>query len=173
VALPLSIAHLLPAESQRVHPAAETAGEDPCEENSALDLRGIRVLVVDDEPDARETMRQILEHCNAEVETAASAAEAIGRLEKWRPDVLLSDIGMPGEDGYELVRRVRELPAERVGQTPAAALTAFARVEDRRRALRAGFQMHRAKPVDIQELATVVVSLARGIRPADPPPPPE
>ncbi len=173
VALPLSIAHLTPAEAQRVHPAAETVGEDPCEENSALDLRGIRVLVVDDEPDARETMRQILEHCNAEVETAGSAAEAIHRLEKWRPDVLLSDIGMPGEDGYELVRRVRELPAERGGRTPAAALTAFARVEDRRRALRAGFQMHLAKPVDIQELATVVVSLARGIRPADPPPPPE
>jgi CheY-like chemotaxis protein len=118
-------------------------------------------------------MRQILEHCNAEVETASSAAEAISRLEKWRPDVLLSDIGMPGEDGYELVRRVRELPAERGGKTPAAALTAFARVEDRRRALRAGFQMHLAKPVDIQELATVVASLARGIRPADPPPPPE
>jgi PAS domain S-box-containing protein len=172
VALPLSIAHLTPAESQRVHPAAEISGENPCEENSALDLRGIRVLVVDDEPDARETMRQILEHCNAEVQTASSAAEAISRLEKWRPDVLLSDIGMPGEDGYELVRRVRELPAERGGQTPAAALTAFARVEDRRRALRAGFQMHLAKPVDIQELATVVASLARGIRPADPPPPP-
>jgi PAS domain S-box-containing protein len=172
VALPLSIAHLTPAESQRVHPAAETAGDDPCEENSALDLKGIRVLVVDDEQDARETMRQILEHCNAEVETAGSAAEAISCLERWRPDVLLSDIGMPGEDGYELIRRVRELPAERGGQTPAAALTAFARVEDRRRALRAGFQMHLAKPVDIQELATVVASLARGIRPADPPPPP-
>jgi hypothetical protein len=84
-------------------------------------------------------------------------------LESWRPDVLLSDIGMPGEDGYELIRRVRELPPDRGGRTPAAALTAFARGEDRRRALRAGFQMHLAKPVEIQELAAVVASLARGM----------
>jgi CheY-like chemotaxis protein len=97
------------------------------------------------------------------VETVASAAEAVKRVESWRPDVLLSDIGMPGEDGYELIRRVRELPADRGGRTPAAALTAFARGEDRRRALRAGFQMHLAKPVEIQELATVVASLARGM----------
>jgi PAS domain S-box-containing protein len=164
VALPLSIAHLTPDEGQRrVHPAAEADDGDPCSEDSSLDLRGIRVLVVDDEPDARETLRQILEHCNAEVETVASAAEAISKLEAWRPDVLLSDIGMPGEDGYELIRRVRELPPDRGGRTPAAALTAFARGEDRRRALRAGFQMHLAKPVEIQELATVVASLARGM----------
>ncbi len=163
VALPLSIAHLTPAEGLRVHPVAEVDDGDPCAEDSSLDLRGIRVLVVDDEPDARETLRQILEHCNAEVETVASAAEAVKRVESWRPDVLLSDIGMPGEDGYELIRRVRELPPERGGRTPAAALTAFARGEDRRRALRAGFQMHLAKPVEIQELATVVASLARGM----------
>jgi PAS domain S-box-containing protein len=163
VALPLSIAHLTPAEGQRIHPVAEVDDGDPCSEDSNLDLRGIRILVVDDEPDARETLRQILEHCNGEVETADSAAEAIRKLEAWRPDVLLSDIGMPGEDGYELIRRVRELPPERGGRTPAAALTAFARGEDRRRALRAGFQMHLAKPVEIQELATVVASLARGM----------
>jgi PAS domain S-box-containing protein len=172
VALPLSIAHLPPAETARVHPRAEPVEGDPCRDDPSLDLRGIRVLVVDDEPDARETLRQILEHCNAEVRTASSAAEAIPQLEGWQPDVLLSDIGMPGEDGYQLIRRVRELPAERGGRTPAAALTAFARGEDRRRALRAGFQMHLAKPVDIQELATVVASLARGIRPTDPPSPP-
>ncbi|HEX4494859.1 MAG TPA: ATP-binding protein, partial [Thermoanaerobaculia bacterium] len=153
VALPLSIAHLTPAEGLRVHPVAEVEDGDPCAEDSNLDLKGIRVLVVDDEPDARETLRQILEHCNAEVETVSSAAEAVKRVESWRPDVLLSDIGMPGEDGYELIRRVRELPPDRGGRTPAAALTAFARGEDRRRALRAGFQMHLAKPVEIQELA--------------------
>jgi PAS domain S-box-containing protein len=163
VALPLSIAHLTPAEGERIHPVAEIDDKDPCSEDSNLDLRGIRILVVDDEPDARETLRQILEHCNGEVETADSAAEAIRKLEAWRPDVLLSDIGMPGEDGYELIRRVRELPPERGGRTPSAALTAFARGEDRRRALRAGFQMHLAKPVEIQELATVVASLARGM----------
>jgi CheY-like chemotaxis protein len=136
---------------------------DPCKEDPALDLRGIRVLVVDDEPDARETLQQILEHCNAEARTAGSAAEALRALEDWRPDVLLSDIGMPGEDGYELIQRVRSLPSERGGRTPAAALTAFARGEDRRRALRAGFQLHVAKPVDMRELATVVASLARGV----------
>jgi PAS domain S-box-containing protein len=163
VALPLSIAHLTPAEGLRVHPVAEVEDGDPCAEDSNLDLKGIRVLVVDDEPDARETLRQILEHCNAEVETVSSAAEAVKRVESWRPDVLLSDIGMPGEDGYELIRRVRELPPDRGGRTPAAALTAFARGEDRRRALRAGFQMHLAKPVEIQELATVVASLAHGL----------
>jgi PAS domain S-box-containing protein len=164
VALPLSVAHLTPEEATRVHPRTEELGPaDPCRDDPALDLKGIRVLVVDDEPDARETLQQILEHCNAEVRTVGSAAEAMKLLESWRPDVLLSDIGMPGEDGYDLIRRVRELPAERGGRTPAAALTAFARGEDRRRALRAGFQMHVAKPVDLQELATVVASLARGV----------
>jgi PAS domain S-box-containing protein len=178
VALPLSVAHLTPGEGARIHPRTEElAPADPCRDDPALDLRGIRVLVVDDEPDARETLQQILEHCNAEVRTVGSAAEAMKALESWRPDVLLSDIGMPGEDGYDLIRRVRELPAERGGRTPAAALTAFARGEDRRRALRAGFQMHVAKPVDLQELATVVASLARGVgstvlTPPDPPSPP-
>jgi PAS domain S-box-containing protein len=174
VALPLSVAHLTPDEAVRVHPRAEElAPADPCRDDPALDLRGIRVLVVDDEPDARETLQQILEHCNAEVRTVGSAAEAMKVLESWRPDVLLSDIGMPVEDGYDLIRRVRELPAERGGRTPAAALTAFARGEDRRRALRAGFQMHVAKPVDLQELATVVASLARGVgRGSTPPGPP-
>ena len=173
VALPLSVAHLTPGEGVRIHPRTdELAQADPCRDDPALDLKGIRVLVVDDEPDARETLQQILEHCNAEVRTVSSAAEAMKLLESWRPDVLLSDIGMPGEDGYDLIRRVRQLPAERGGRTPAAALTAFARGEDRRRALRAGFQMHVAKPVDLQELATVVASLARPLTPPDPPSPP-
>ena len=163
VALPVSVAQMTPAEGLRVHPRAESSPEDPCRTHPELDLKGIRVLVVDDEPDARETLREILEHCNAEVLTAGSAAEALEILPRWRPDVLLSDIGMPGEDGYELVRRVRTLSAEQGGRTPAAALTAFARGEDRRAALRAGFQMHVAKPVEIEELASVVASLARGV----------
>ncbi len=179
VELPMSVAHLTPTEGLRVHPRAEVGGGDPCRDDPSLDLRGIRILVVDDEPDARETLQQILEHCHGKVVAVGSAAEALRSLEAWRPDVLLSDIGMPGEDGYELIRKVRALPPERGGRTPAAALTAFARGEDRRRALRAGFQMHVAKPVDLQELATVVVSLARGIgerqlplTPPDPPSPP-
>jgi CheY-like chemotaxis protein len=95
--------------------------------------------------------------------TVSSAAEALKALESWRPDVLLSDIGMPGEDGYGLIRRVRALPSERGGRTPAAALTAFARGEDRRHALNAGFQMHVAKPVEVNDLAAVVASLAKGL----------
>lgn len=162
VLLPLSIAHVKPADPSRVHPRAEVQMGDPCKDDPALDLKGIRVLVVDDEPDARETLQQILEHCNAEVLTASSAREALEALPRWRPDILISDIGMPGEDGYELIRRVRELPAESGGRTPAAALTAFARGEDRRRALLAGFQMHIAKPVEVKELAAVVANLVRG-----------
>jgi signal transduction histidine kinase/CheY-like chemotaxis protein len=161
VLLPLSIVHMTSADGQRVHPRAEADGPD-CEDDATLNLKGIRVLVVDDEPDARETMQQILEHCDAEVRTAASAAEGLQALQEWQPHVLLSDIGMPGEDGYGLIRQVRALPPERGGRTPAAALTAFARGEDRRRALMAGFQMHVAKPVEVNELAAVVASLAKG-----------
>jgi PAS domain S-box-containing protein len=162
VLLPVSVAHLTPMDGTRVHPTAEATDASACQEDPTLNLKGIRVLVVDDEPDARETLQQILEHCDAEVRTAGSAAEALAVLETWQPHVLLSDIGMPGEDGYSLMRRVRELPPERGGRTPAAALTAFARGEDRRRALLAGFQMHVAKPVEVQELAAVVANLARG-----------
>jgi PAS domain S-box-containing protein len=165
VLLPVSIAHLAPADRRRVHPQAALGPSDPCRDDPALDLRGIRVLVVDDEPDARETVQQILEHCNAEVATAGSAREALDLLPRWRPHVLLSDIGMAGEDGYDLIRQVRALPVESGGRTPAAALTAFARAEDRLRTLRAGFQIHVSKPVDIRELATVVASLARGASP--------
>jgi len=162
VMLPVSVAHMTPSEGVRIHPRAEPEPKDPCQTDPELNLKGIRVLVVDDEADARETLREILEHCNAEVLTAASAEEALDVLPRWRPDVLLSDIGMPDEDGYQLIRRVRALPAEDGGHIPAAALTAFARGEDRRRALRAGFQMHVSKPVEVQELAAVVASLARG-----------
>jgi PAS domain S-box-containing protein len=162
VRLPVSIAHLTPDDGQRVHPRADSSG-DPRQDDGFLNLRGIRVLVVDDEPDARETLEQILEHCGAEVITVSSAAEALKALESWRPDVLLSDIGMPGEDGYGLIRRVRALPTERGGRTPAAALTAFARGEDRRRALNAGFQIHVSKPVEVNDLAAVVASLAKGL----------
>ncbi|HEV2854668.1 MAG TPA: ATP-binding protein [Thermoanaerobaculia bacterium] len=163
VLLPVSVAHLAAGDGPRIHPTAEPAdGAAACQEDPALNLRSIRVLVVDDDPDARETLQQILEHCDAEVLTVGSAAEALAAVQSWGPHVLLSDIGMPGEDGYSLIRRLRELPPERGGRTPAAALTAFARSEDRRRALVAGFQMHVAKPVEIRELAAVVASLARG-----------
>lgn len=139
-----------------VHPSAEgtTVSED-CER-----LDGVKILVVDDEPDARELIQRVLEDCGAEVRLAASADSALTTYHEWRPDVLLTDIGMPHEDGYSLIQRVRSLTAEDGGNVPAAALTAFARPEDRKRALRAGFQIHLAKPIDPTELVTVAASLA-------------
>ncbi|HEX7686262.1 MAG TPA: ATP-binding protein, partial [Burkholderiaceae bacterium] len=113
-----------------------------------VDLRGVRALVVDDDRDARELIAQLLLECGAEVVQAAGADEALAEFDRSPPDVLLSDIGMPGRDGYELIRAVRARGEARGGQIAAVALTAFARPEDRTRALLAGFQSHVAKPVD-------------------------
>lgn len=124
-------------------------------------LEGTRVLVVDDEPDAREVTRRLLAGFGAMVRTASSAAEAFTELPGFRPEVLVCDIGMPGEDGLALIRRIRSLPASSGGETPAVALTAYARTEDRVASLNAGFQMHAAKPVNAAELITIVRSLAR------------
>ena len=136
-------------------PAAATAGI------GSPVLQGIRVLVVEDEHDTREVMTFILQQCGAEVRSAASAGEAFDILRTdWAPHVLVSDIEMPGEDGYALIRRVRALEAERGGRIPAAALTAYARSEDRMRALSAGFQVHVPKPVEPAELIAVVASLS-------------
>ncbi len=118
------------------------------------------MLVVEDEADARELFALTLQDCGARVLTAANAAEALALIERERPDALLADIGLPEEDGYMLIARVRALPVERGGRTPAAALTAYARAEDRLRALRAGFQIHLPKPVKSDELITVVANLA-------------
>ena len=114
--------------------------------------------MVDDEPDARQLIRRVLEECKAEVALATSAAEALELLGRFRPDVIVSDIGMPEQDGYDLIRQVRANYSAK--QLPAAALTAFARTEDRKRALLAGFQTHIAKPVDPAELTAAVASLA-------------
>lgn len=124
-------------------------------------LRGFRVLVVDDEFDARALVTTMLERSGAQVLAVSSTREALDSMEKWKPDVLIADIGMPIEDGYSLIRKVRALPGDRGGQTPALALTAYARTEDRIRALSEGYQMHLAKPVDRLELATIVGSLCR------------
>ena len=123
-------------------------------------LDGISVLVVDDERDARRLMKRFLEIRGANVITAASVDEALEALQGEVPDVILSDIGMPEQDGYDFIRKVRHLPSECGGETPAAAVTAFARSDDRTRALRSGFQMHLAKPVDPMELLAAVASLA-------------
>lgn len=123
-------------------------------------LNGLRVLVVDDEPDAREIIATVIAQTGAEVRACQSVHEAMQMFECWKPDVLMSDIGMPGEDGYSLINRVRSLPAERGGQIPAAALTAYAREDDRKRVLAAGYQMHIAKPVTSGQLVTVLAHLA-------------
>jgi CheY-like chemotaxis protein len=123
-------------------------------------LNGLRLLIVDDEADTRDLLTALLTQHGAEVRVCASSGEALALVEQWQPDVLIADIGMPDEDGYTLLRKIRALPPERGGHIPAAALTAFARSEDRVRALAAGFQMHIPKPVEIAELVMVIASLA-------------
>lgn len=126
---------------------------------ASLSLKGIRVLVVDDDADARELVRRLLEECAAHVILAKSAVEAFELFTKERPDVVLSDIGMPDRDGYELIRKIRALSEHEGGNVPAAALTALVRAEDRKRAMLAGFQAHISKPVDVGELIAVVATL--------------
>ena len=123
-------------------------------------LNGLRVLAVDDESDARELLAELLTTNGVEVRVASSGVEALATLDHWRPDVLISDVGMPDMDGYELMRALRqtEIKAKQT-RLPALALTAYATAEDRMRALQSGFQMHIAKPVDPEELTTVLASL--------------
>ena len=118
------------------------------------------MVAVDDDADARKLLGTVLTRCHAKVTVVASAADALEAVRRERPDVLLSDVEMPGEDGYSLIAKVRALPPGEGGQTPAAALTAYARLEDRTKALRAGFQMHVPKPVEPAELVAVVANLA-------------
>jgi signal transduction histidine kinase/CheY-like chemotaxis protein len=125
-------------------------------------LRGISVLVVDDDPQALEFGRSALEQYGASVTVASSAREAHARFTGQPPDVLVSDLVMPGEDGIHLIRAIRALDDQHGGRTPAAALTGLARDDDRRRALTAGYQMHITKPIDAFELASAVERLARG-----------
>ena len=124
------------------------------------ELSGVQILVVDDEPDARELMSELLTSREAQVLTAGTVDEAIRLVKEHRPDIVISDIGMPGEDGYALVRKLRALPASDGGKTPAVALTAYACSEDRTKALIAGFNMHVPKPVEPAELFAVLASLA-------------
>jgi CheY-like chemotaxis protein len=116
-------------------------------------------LVVEDELDSRELLKEILEQCGVRVQLAASAEEALAWLAQEVPDVIVSDVGLPGLSGYEFMERVRKDP--RLSNTPAAAITAFARAEDRRKAMAAGFQMHVPKPVEPLELVDIAANLAR------------
>ncbi len=162
VSLPLTIVHPEPEPSgERRHPQAGESAEMP---DLRSELAGLTILVVDDESDARNLLRRLLEDCQVTVLSAANAAEALELVERRRPGLLVSDVGMPGEDGYELLRRVRSLPAEKGGGTPAVALTAYARPEDRVTAILAGFQHHLTKPVQAAELIAILASLARTLR---------
>jgi CheY-like chemotaxis protein len=133
----------------------------PAPQFSPASLRGVRVLVVDDEPDARDLVRRVLEEYDASVTTADSGREAIERVRSEPPDLLICDIGMPDQDGYTVIREVRALPPERGGRVPALALTAYARPEDRDRSLEAGFDGHITKPVQASELVGMVAQVAQ------------
>ena len=156
----------LPSMTTNDHPIdedmfqPERAVEAEARIRSAPSLEALRILVVDDEFDARVLLSAMLERCGAQVVAVGSAREALESIETWLPDVLIADIGMPVEDGYGLIRKVRALPRELGGETPALALTAYARTEDRMRALSEGYQFHLAKPVERFELAEVVSKLA-------------
>ena len=158
VTLPITAVYQLDSAGGRVHPAAR----DLLPANDCTDrLDGLMILVVDDEPDTRDLLKQGLEYCGATVRVAGSAAEAVDALAASVPDILISDIGMPGVDGYDLIRQIRGLAADRGGKVAAVALTAYTRTEDRLLALRAGYDMHVPKPVELAELVAVAASVAR------------
>jgi CheY-like chemotaxis protein len=153
----------LPLMEERVEQApAPVAGASAAGAGGAAGVRldGVKVLVVDDELDMRDFLSVSLRQYGADVTAHASVGEAVAALERDKPDVLVSDIGMPGEDGYALIRKVRALSAERGGQVPAAALTGFAQGDDTSRVLSAGYQVHLPKPVEPSQLAQVVGTLA-------------
>ncbi|QRK05699.1 PAS domain S-box protein [Archangium violaceum] len=127
-------------------------------------LAGLRLLLVEDQEDTREMLRLLLEGHGAQLRAVSSAAEAFRCLREWRPELLVSDIGLPGENGYELLQRIRALPDGEGGLTPAIALTAYARAEDRAKALRAGFDMHVPKPVEEAELLAVLAAATERLR---------
>src|SRR5215475_9242984 len=160
IRLPLvaSGASTLPLAAQAMQFGQAPQQDAPQDHTSAL--TGLRVLLVDDETDGREMLTAMLENNGVQVKAAASANEALQTIAEWTPDVLVSDIGMPVDDGYALIRKVRELPPDRGGNVPAAALTGYASRTDYLKALSAGYQLHIKKPVDLEELIAVVASLA-------------
>ncbi len=162
VQLPLMPVGSKAIELERVHPAVGGVVLFDCSPR----LDGLRILIVDDDADIRDLLTYMLDICGAEVIAVTSADEAISALTKSSTpmDILISDIGMPDEDGYALLRRVRALEPENRGRIPAIALTAYARTQDRRAALLAGFQSHVAKPVEFAELIAVIANLAGRIK---------
>jgi CheY-like chemotaxis protein len=153
--LPKATAQATLASAASPDSSVARSDADPAE----ADLSGVRILIVDDEPDAREVIAEMLRRAAAHTMCAASAAEALATLQESPPDILVSDIAMPDQDGYQLINRVRQLPKSAGGQVPAVALTAHAREEDRARALAAGFDAHLAKPVNPRELMNLLTRL--------------
>jgi CheY-like chemotaxis protein len=165
IELPLMVASPEARAERPVHPLAPSAGA----RIPVPDLHAVRVFAVDDDPDALRLVREILEAAGAQVFTANSAAEALAGLEAARPDVLLADLGMPRMDGFELIARIRRMADPALRDMPAAALTAYARSEDRAKALRSGFQVHLSKPIDPGELMAAIADLAGRSAPQDVP----
>jgi CheY-like chemotaxis protein len=160
VVLPIPALLLTPPPSEPALTSVPAVGSSPTHTPAHTILDGVRLLVVDDEADAREALVGLLERYGAHVRPAASVAEAMAALETAVPDVLISDLGMPGEDGYELIRRVRLLPAEAGGRLPSLAVSAYATAEHRKRVMTTGFQKYLEKPVAPSELVTEVARLA-------------
>jgi signal transduction histidine kinase len=158
VTLPVSVSGEGPAAAVAPESVRVAANERP---GSLPDLNGVSVLVVDDDEDAREILATVLIQAGASVTKAADTAEALAHLAHEVPTILLSDIGMPGQDGYAFIRELRRRDADKGGRVPAVALTAYARSDDRFRALASGFQMHIAKPVEVSELLAIVANLAK------------
>jgi CheY-like chemotaxis protein len=160
VALP-TINHSAQARSPR--PAKETVenpSAPPARRNGHIKLTGKRILLVDDEADARELVCEILRRADADVSAVSSVREAFESMARDVPDVVVSDLGMPEQDGFSMIQTLRQMPPDRGGQTPAIALTAYAREEDRLRALSAGFQMHLTKPVEPERLLEAIAYLS-------------
>jgi len=158
VTLPLAdVPALRGSEGQSVAATLGSAAEGGG--HLAQSLRGTQILLVEDEPDSRELIAMVLSRCGADVVAVGSCHDALSAFAKRRPDVLISDIAMPGESGYDLIERLRSLPAEQGGSTPAVALTAYAGAEDANRALRAGFDVHVAKPVQMMDLVRILRGL--------------
>ena len=164
ILLRIPLAPLRPTAIESTESIERPSGHDselpPPVMPSPPEIVGLHVLLVEDEPDARELMATVLESCGVRVTAVASAAEALDAMRSAPPDVLVSDVGMPGESGYDLIRKIRLLPADQGGRTPAVALTAYARMEDRTRALMLGFDLHLAKPIEPSELLVVIAHLA-------------
>jgi len=151
---------MLPFEAATIERRAGPGGVDDRDrpDDQAAPLAGLRVLIVDDDMDSREVLAAFLALRGAEVRSAGSVIEALETMSDWRPDILVSDIGMPGQDGYDLIRQVRLKRAEDGGQIPAIALTGYATAQDCEHALSAGYHLHMTKPVEPRSLIKLIAS---------------